>query len=65
MARNLTVKVTGMPEERGISANTIGEIRDRYGAGKHNASVDGSPASDSQELMDGQFVAFAPAVKGN
>lgn len=65
MARDIRIKLTGMPEETGVSAGTVGELRERYRAGKNIASVNGRTSDDGTLLQDGDYVSFMPGIKGN
>ena len=65
MANGLRVKVTGRAEETGLSANTVGDLRDKCRAGKNSAAVNGSSADDMTTLRDGDFITFMPNIKGN
>lgn len=45
-------------------AETVGELKAKLSLTNYQATVNGEPADDSQELSDFEFVAFAPKVKG-
>lgn len=52
-------------ERTEVTANTVAEAKAAVNAPKHTALVNGTSASDSQVLKDGQFVTLAEQVKGN
>lgn len=45
-------------------AETIADLKQQLGLTNHQASINGEPAEDSQGLEEGNFVTFAPKVKG-
>lgn len=49
---------------RRVEAGTVGEAKDELGLTNHTATVNGEPVDDGYELLDEEFVSFAPAVKG-
>lgn len=43
---------------------TVGDIKAKLALTNYAATINGEPAEDGDELEDGQFVTFAPQVKG-
>jgi len=64
MARNIQIKLTGAPTRTGEAAETVAEVRRRFGVGNEIASVNGQTVDDTYQLQDNDFVAFTPEVKG-
>jgi hypothetical protein len=58
------VKVLGNDDRSTQDAETVGELKTQLNLSSYSATVNGSPADNSQELQDDQLVMFAPAVKG-
>jgi sulfur carrier protein ThiS len=47
-----------------INAETVGDLKAKLGVQNHVANLNGDTVSDDQDLNEGDFVTFAPAVKG-
>lgn len=45
-------------------ASDIADLKSQLGLSNHQASVNGEPVEDTKELVEGNFVTFAPKVKG-
>lgn len=60
----ITYKVAGASKAQSAEADTIGELKRKASLDKYSASINGEPAGDGQSLEDGNYVTFAPAVKG-
>lgn len=60
---SVTVKVIG-GEKKIIEAATVGEAKQMMGVPSYVATLNGSPASDSQELKEDDFLSLAAPVKG-
>jgi hypothetical protein len=64
MAQNITAQALG-GQAKTIEAGTVLDAFKALGlSGNYTASVNGEPASMSQELNEYEFVTFAQAVKG-
>lgn len=59
----VNAKVVG-GEIQELEADTVAEVKRELEVPNHTATVNGSPAQDSKELKDEDFVSLAPAVKG-
>lgn len=64
MAKNVVVQVLGGSKEVMDDVYTVREVKSRKGASAYAASINGSPAQDSDSLEDGDFVSLSQAVKG-
>lgn len=51
-------------EIKQVEAGTVAELKAQLNLGTYQASVNGEPADDDQELNDYEFVSLAPKVKG-
>lgn len=64
MANNVTAVVTG-GQPKVVEACTVADAKSKLGlSGSYTATVNGSPASETQDLRDFDFVSFAESVKG-
>jgi len=66
MARNITAQaVGGQPKTfTNEEMNTVGDVKAALELESYQATVNGEPADDDQELNDYEFVSLAPKVKG-
>ncbi len=65
MAQNIITQVLGGSKSVMDGVSTIADIRAKLSLGaNYSASIDGEPASDSSEVVDGNYVSFAHQVKG-
>ena len=64
MANNIIAQVMGGQPQAGLSANTVGEVKQKLGVPNHQATVNGVPANDDQQLSDYQMVTLSTAIKG-
>lgn len=60
----ITYKVAGASKAQSAEASTVGELKRKAGLDKYSATINGDPADDSKSLEDGNYVTFAPSVKG-
>lgn len=62
----VVVKVLG-GEEKVIEASTVGEARQKVGASNYDASLNGEPVADGEQLYDREdgmdFLSFTAKVK--
>lgn len=64
MAKNVVVQVLGGSKQVLDGATTVSDVKRQLGVDKYSASINGEPASDHQQLEDGDFVSLSQAVKG-
>lgn len=64
MAKNVIAQVLGGEKKVLDDVYTVADVKAKLGASAYTASVNGSPASDSESLEDGDFVSLSQAVKG-
>lgn len=65
MAQNIVGQVLGGKKEVLDGVSTVADVRAKLGAtGNYTASINGVPASDLDEVTDGDFVSLSQAVKG-
>lgn len=65
MAQKVTAQaIGGQPKVFDNEYETVGEIKTAMNLGSYQATVNGEPADDDQELNDYDFVSLAPKVKG-
>jgi hypothetical protein len=58
-------QVVGGKAQPQVDVSSVADVRKAMALGaNYAASVNGEPADDEQELADGDFVTFAPQVKG-
>lgn len=64
-AKNVITQVLGGDKKVLDEADSVGSARDMISlSSDYTATVNGQPASDSDVLRDGDFVAFSRKVKG-
>lgn len=64
MATKITAQAVGGQPKTFDNIQTVGELKEEMGLPTYQASVNGEPADDDQELNDYEFVSLAPKVKG-
>lgn len=64
MAQKVTAQAVGGAPRVFDDIETVGELKERMNLGTYQATVNGEPADDSEELQDYAFVSLAPKVKG-
>ena len=60
----VTTQVVGGKIQLKENVTTVAELKQILGLESHQASVNGEPEDDSYALQDGEYVTFAPKVKG-
>lgn len=64
MAKNVIVQVLGGDKKVLDNVETVRDAKAKLDAQAYAATLNGSPASDSDSLEDGDFVSLTQAVKG-
>ena len=59
----ITAKVVGGTAQS-LTAETVSEVKQQLGVSNYQASINGEPAEDTDILSEGDYLTFAPAVKG-
>jgi hypothetical protein len=64
MAQNVITQILGGDKKVLDGVQTIGDIKKALAVSSYTATLNGSPASDSDSVEDGDFVSLSQAVKG-
>lgn len=64
MANNVIVQVLGGKKEVFDNVETITDVKLKLQLPNHTGIVNGDSETDSHQLVDGDFISLAPAVKG-
>lgn len=64
MASNVVAQVQGGEKKVLDDVYTVADVREKMNAAGYTASINGDPASDSDEVNDQDFISFAVATKG-
>lgn len=59
----ITAKVVGGTAQS-LTAETVAEVKQQLGVSAYQASINGEPAEDTDILSEGDYLTFAPMVKG-
>jgi hypothetical protein len=64
MANNVIGQVLGGSRQILDDVKTVGEVKAKMGATGYTAAINGNPAEDSAEVVEGNIVTLSKAVKG-
>ncbi len=64
MASNVIVQVLGGSKKVIDNVNSIADIKAQLGVSGYTAQINMEPASDNEQVSDGDFVSLSQAVKG-
>ena len=60
----VTVTISGGSPKIVEGVNTISELKQKLGKTNYLSAINGDPASDEDDLLDGAFVTLSENVKG-
>ena len=64
MANNVIAQILGGEKQVLDNVATIADVKQRLQSPTYSATLNGDPASDADDVQEGDFVSLAQAVKG-